>query len=106
MSQQGIYVLCYRTKLEKLTFNYCNSFIICKAFGFLKGRLKMHFLQVECKSSSIYKERSQTFSYKKRPNYVMGIGADAPMGSMGKALGQGSEDEASLKLITFSYFRD
>src|SRR6218665_1058093 len=24
MSQQGIYVLCYCTKLEKLTFNYCN----------------------------------------------------------------------------------
>src|SRR6218665_1663701 len=24
MSQQGIYVPCYCTKLEKLTFNYCN----------------------------------------------------------------------------------
>src|SRR6218665_2030802 len=27
MSQQGIYVLCYRTKLEKLTFNY-RTFVI------------------------------------------------------------------------------
>ena len=29
----GTYVLCYHAKLEKMTFNYCNFCIICKAFG-------------------------------------------------------------------------
>ena len=50
MSQQGIYVLCYRTKRE-------NWLLITENLDhlqglWLKGRLKMHFLQVECKSSS------------------------------------------------------
>src|SRR6218665_3458228 len=49
--QQGIYGLCYRTKPEKFTFNYCNFFIMCKTLS-LKGRVKIHFLQVECESSS------------------------------------------------------
>src|SRR6218665_2270749 len=53
MSQQGIYGLCYRTKLEKLTFNYCNFYHLQGLW--LNGRLKMHFLQVECKSSSMSK---------------------------------------------------
>src|SRR6218665_1837980 len=46
----GTYVLCYRAKLEKLTFNYCNFYHLQGLW--LKGCLKMHFLQVECKSSS------------------------------------------------------
>src|SRR6218665_2385768 len=31
MSQQGSYVLCYRTKLEKLTFYYC-KFLVPRQF--------------------------------------------------------------------------
>src|SRR6218665_3269567 len=47
----GTYVLCYRAKLEKLTFNYCN-FCYRLQDLWLKVRLKMHFLQVECQRSS------------------------------------------------------
>jgi len=47
----GIYVLCYCTKLENLTFNYTANFYHLQGL-WLEGCLKMHFLQVECKSSS------------------------------------------------------
>src|SRR6218665_1649043 len=98
MSQQGIYGLCYRTKLKKLTFNYCNFYHLQGLW--LKGCLKMHFLQVERKSSS----RSEADpDIQLRGGQIMkwGFGAKAPM-----PLVRGKGDEVPLKLMTFSYFRD
>src|SRR6218665_2439481 len=103
MSQQGIYVPCYCTKLEKLTFNYCK---FCHLHGlWLKGCLEMHFLQAECKSlSRLGADPDLQLREAKLCNG--GLGTEAPKGSRGKAPGQGSEDEVPLKLMTFSYFRD
>src|SRR6218665_1210148 len=42
--------LCYRTKLEKLTFNYCT--FLSSARPLAKRMSFVYFLQVECKSSS------------------------------------------------------
>src|SRR6218665_305133 len=42
--------LCCSTKLEKLTFKYCK--FVSSSMPWLKVCLKMHFLQVEWKSSS------------------------------------------------------
>src|SRR6218665_429751 len=97
----------------KMRLNYCNFYHLQGLW--LKGCLKMHFLQVECKSSF----RSEADSYlKPRGGQIMqlGLGAEATMRSMGKAPGQrelhGNEvslipwDEVPLKLMTFSYFRD
>src|SRR6218665_3953749 len=55
-----------------------------------KGRLKMHFLQVECKSSS---RSGADPDLHLRGGQIMywGLGAGAPEGSRGKAPGQGSE---------------
>src|SRR6218665_76409 len=76
----GIYVLCYCTKLENLTLYVCTihaNFYHLQGL-WLEGCLKMHFLQVECKSSS----RSGV-----DPDLQLRGGE---MGSRGKAPGQGS----------------
>src|SRR6218665_1245606 len=77
----------------------------------LKGCLKMHFLQVECKSSS-RSGADPGRQLKGKPNYVMGVWGRRPQrGPEAKPLvrGQGDfgqGDFVPLKLITFSYFRD
>src|SRR6218665_1718827 len=71
MSQQGIYVPCYHTQLEKLAANFYHLQGL-----WLKRCLKMHFLQAECKSSS----RSGADPAKGRPNYVMGVWGRRPRG--------------------------
>src|SRR6218665_2192027 len=97
MSQQRTYIygLCYRTKLEKLTFNCCNFFYHLQGL-WLKERLKRHFLQVECKSSS---RSGADPDLQLRGGQIMywGFGVEAPTGSSSKAPGQ---------LMTFPYFRD
>src|SRR6218665_4213832 len=106
MSQQGIYVLCYHTKLEKLTFNLITANFYHLQGLWLKGCLKMHFLQVECKSSSRSGADPARPSAKRRPNYVMGVWGRRPQRGPGaKPLVRGQGDEVPLKLI-FSYFRD
>src|SRR6218665_1050057 len=66
-STGNLYVLCYRAKLEKLTFNYCNFLSSARPLS------KMHFLQVECKSSIVSVRGGSRPSAKVRPNYVMGV---------------------------------
>src|SRR6218665_4137069 len=88
MSQQGIYVLCYRAKLEKIDLITANFYHLQGLW--LKGCLKMHFLQVECKSSS----RSWSDpDLQLRGGQIMkwGFGGGSPRGYRGKAPGQGSE---------------
>src|SRR6218665_1742617 len=72
MSQQGIYVLCHRAKLEKLTFNYCTFLSSARPLA------KMHFLQVECKSSIVSVRGGSRPSAKVRQNYVMGVWGRRP----------------------------
>src|SRR6218665_819929 len=89
MSQQGIYVLCYRTKLEKLTFNYFKFLSSDRPLA--KGCVKMHFLQVECKSSS----RSGAYpDLQRMGGQIVKWGFEG-----GGPNGQG--DEVPQKLMTF-----
>ena len=89
MSQQGIYALCYGTKLDKLTFNYCTFLSSAR----LKGRLKMHFPEVECKSSSTCRSGVDPYLQLRGAKLCNGcLEAEAPKGSRGKAPGQGLEE--------------
>src|SRR6218665_4092330 len=56
----------------------------------LKGCLKMHFLQVECKSSS-RSEVDPDLQLRGGQILLWGLGAVGPMGFRGKTHGQGSE---------------
>src|SRR6218665_288263 len=101
MSQQGIYVPYYCTKPEKLTFNYCKFFHLHGLW--LKGCLKMHFLQVECKSlSRLGADPDLQLREAKLCNGVWG--RRLQRGPEAKPLVRGQRDEVPLKLMTFSYF--
>ena len=54
----------------------------------LKGRLKMHFIQIACVTDRLGQGRIQTFATTASNE---GFGAEATMGSRGKVPGQGSE---------------
>jgi len=59
MSQQKIYGLCYRTKLENSTFNYCNFYHLQDPR--LKGRLKRYSFKLSVRAR-LGQGRIQTFS--------------------------------------------
>src|SRR6218665_709472 len=107
MSQQGIYVglSCYCTKLENLTFNYCKFCHLQDLW--LKGHRKMHFLQVECKSSSRL-GADPDLQLREAKLCSGGLGAEDPKGSRGKAPGQGSGGRSrsvTVPLFTYDYSR-
>src|SRR6218665_1065317 len=74
----GIYVLCYCTKLENLTFNFTANFYHLQGL-WLEGCLKMHFLQVKCKYSMIFKNKITLFNFFKWLSEGAGTPLDPPL---------------------------
>src|SRR6218665_4015622 len=101
MSQQGIYVTVQSLKsLLLITANFYHLQDL-----WLKGCLKMHFFQVECKSSS---RSGADPDLQLRGGQILqwGLGRRPQWGSGAKPSFRGQWDEVPLKLMTFSYSRD
>src|SRR6218665_997309 len=104
MSQQGIYVLCYRTQLEKLTFNYCK--FLSSARPLAKEEV-LKCISFKLSVRACLGQGGSRPPAKGKPNYVMGVWVWRPQWGPGaKPLVRGQRDEVPLKLITFLYFRN
>src|SRR6218665_40466 len=91
-------------KASKIDFLITANF--CHLHGlWLKGGLKMHLLQVECKSLSRLGAYPD-FQLREAKLCNGGLGRRLHRGPGAKPLVKGQRDEVPLKLMTFSYFRD